>query len=85
VRFELLHALGCLGGLITQRRRLASLREVQEHEDREANDRGETGVCTHRGNEVVDREGERNKAHVLRGSLRGDPGAFASGAGAPVV
>ena len=58
--FELLHALDGLGGLVTQGGGLASLREIQEHEDREPDDRGKTGVCAHRGDEVVDREGERS-------------------------
>ncbi len=51
---ELLNALRRLSGLLAQRRGLASLGEIQEHEDREPDDRGNTCVCAHRGDEVVD-------------------------------
>jgi hypothetical protein len=49
-----------LGRTITQRRCLARLSEEQQHQNRQTDDCGESGVGTHRIDEVVDRESECN-------------------------
>jgi hypothetical protein len=52
---ELLDALGGLEGLLAQVRGLACLREVQEHQDRETDHRGEPDIRAHRRDQLVDR------------------------------
>ncbi len=72
---ELLDALSGFVGLLTQRRGLPGVGEIQQHEDGQTDDRGEAGIGTHRVDEVRDGEGERNGPHDVARSLRADPGA----------
>ncbi len=53
-----------LRGPRAQVRGLPRVDEEQQHEDREADDRGEAGVSTNRGDEVVDGEGVRGHCHA---------------------
>ena len=78
-------ATRCAGlvGLLAQVGGLAGLREVQQDEDRQADDRGEAGVGAHRVDEVVDREGEGDRSPCCVRSLRGDPGVWTVGQPAP--
>ena len=74
-QLELLHVLGRFVGPVAQRGRLARLGEVQQDEDRQSDDGGESGVGAHRGDEMVHREGKWDGCHGVSGSLRGDTGA----------
>jgi hypothetical protein len=55
---ELAGALLGLVRAVAERRRLARLGEIQQDQDRQADDRGEACVRTHRADEVVDGESE---------------------------
>ena len=63
---ELLHALPGLVGAAPEVRRLAGLGEEQQHEQRHRDEGSEPGIGSHRGDEVVHREGKRNRHHVAR-------------------
>jgi hypothetical protein len=57
------------GRALAERGCLACLGEEQQHQDRQADDRGESRVGAHRIDEVVDREGKWNGFHDFRASL----------------
>ncbi len=63
--------LGRFVGPVAQRGRLACLGEIQQDENRQANDGGESGVGTHRGDEVVHREGKWDGCHDVSAQFKG--------------
>ncbi len=60
-----------VGCLLTERRGLASVCEIQENQDRQSDDRGEARIGPDRRDEIVDRQGERHRSHASLQSTSG--------------
>jgi hypothetical protein len=71
VELELVELLLGLVGPAAEIGRLARLGEEQKDQQRQADDGGETGLGTHRVDEVLDREGVRDRGHGLQAQSKG--------------
>jgi hypothetical protein len=65
-RLELPDLFSRVVGVVAQRRGLPGLREIEQDEDGQPDDRGKACIRPHRVDEVVDGESEWNRLHAVR-------------------